>query len=105
MKRTGAAVRQQISRSAEKRGELRQASTGEVSLVFGDVDAASGAKEVRGQLLDRSASGFRAEHRFPGLTCGQVVQFRLPASNTGRARVVWTRIAGEYVESGFIIVK
>lgn len=73
--------------------------------MFADTAAASGLKEVRGQLLDRSANGFRAEHRSPGLTCGQVVEFRLPASVTGRARVVWTRIAGEHVESGFFIVR
>jgi len=103
MKRTAAAPKRQ-NRRAEKRSEPRNTGTGNISLVFADTNATSGLREVRGRLVDRSARGFRAEHECPGLTCGQMVQFQLPALPTGRARVVWTRIAGGRVESGFFIV-
>ena len=104
MKREAAATKQQRSKSGEKRLELREASTGDISLVFADTNATTGLREVRGRLVDRSARGFRAEHEFPGLTCGQMVQFHLQASSPGRARVVWTRITGGCVETGFFIV-
>jgi hypothetical protein len=59
---------------------------------------------VCGKVLDRSAGGFRAEHDCSQLTCGQIVEFRLMASR-GLARVVWTRILGDRVESGFLILQ
>lgn len=104
MRRTAAATKQQRSKSGEKRCELRNTSTGDISLVFADTNAMSGLREVRGRLIDRSARGFRVVHEFPGLTCGQMVQFSLPASSEGRARVAWTRIVGGHVETGFFIV-
>lgn len=65
----------------------------------------TGRTEVQGRLLDRSASGFRAEHGFPGLTCGQIVEFRINGSAKRQARVVWTRIMGARVETGFFILR
>jgi hypothetical protein len=83
----------------EQRREPRSAVDGEVRFLLGEGD-----KEVRGKLLDRSASGFRAEHDCPELACGQLVQFHLKASSKGVARVVWTRISAGRVETGFLII-
>lgn len=59
--------------------------------------------EVTAQLLDYSKSGFRAVHAYSALSAGQVVQFqRLLA--WGKARVVWNRILGEKVETGFVLI-
>jgi hypothetical protein len=72
---------------------------GEVIFHFGDA-----RKEVRARLMDRSTSGFRAEHDSSELTCGQLVEFQLEASDPRIARVVWTRIAGGRVETGFLLL-
>lgn len=83
----------------EQRREPRRAAVGEVIFQFGDA-----RKEVRARLVDRSTTGFRAEHDSSELTCGQLVEFRFGASATTVARVVWTRIAGGRVETGFLIL-
>ncbi len=58
--------------------------------------------EIHGRLVDVSSSGFRMSHGYTALESGQTVEFsHLEA--TGRARVVWTRISGERVESGFLV--
>jgi hypothetical protein len=89
----------------EQRAETRHVVQGEVRFTFDEGGSAKGgSKEIRGKLLDRSTSGFRAEHDCPGLTSGQVVRFRITASSHGTARVVWTRILGERVETGFLIL-
>jgi hypothetical protein len=59
--------------------------------------------EVRAQLVDYSKSGFRAVHEYSALSTGQVVRFqRLVA--WGSARVVWNRILGAQVETGFVVL-
>jgi len=83
----------------EQRQEPRSAAGDDVYFLFGDA-----VRQVQGRLLDRSASGFRAEHDCTELTCGQMVQFHIQASTRGQARVVWTRILGARVETGFFIV-
>lgn len=55
---------------------------------------------VYGSVVDISASGFRATHNCPGLSTGQIVSFRHSLA-TGRAQVIWTRISGDQVQSGF----
>jgi hypothetical protein len=62
-----------------------------------------GAATVNGVLADTSAGGFRAQHNCPGLTPGQCVNFEY-GRVSGRARVVWTRITPDRVESGFLIL-
>jgi len=57
---------------------------------------------IRAFLMDLSASGFRASHASKELCSGQEVAFCHDAGN-GMARVVWTRIDGHSVESGFLI--
>jgi hypothetical protein len=60
-------------------------------------------QDVTGQLLDVSSNGFRASHNCPDLSTGLTVQFSHPAGS-GIARVVWNRITGNRVESGFFIL-
>jgi len=98
MKRPAGTSSSETGQHIEQRREPRRTVKGDVRFLFGD------AQEARGTLLDRSASGFRAEHDCPQLTCGQLVQFRLGPSSRGLARVVWTRISGNRVESGFRVV-
>ena len=58
---------------------------------------------ISGQMLDISRTGFRARHTFRGLTSGQMVRYAFGRVE-GRARVVWTRIMADHVESGFLIL-
>jgi|SRR5882672_4944070 len=102
MKRSAGTSKAETGQQAEQRRELRQAASGEVRFQFGAGMSNSGG-EVLAILLDRSARGFRAQHSCSQLTCGQIVEFRLMAAK-GIARVVWTRIQGDSVESGFLIL-
>ena len=83
----------------ERRREARVAAQGEIVLL---VDSPQ-TLEVRGRLLDRSNTGFRASHMYPALTSGQTVRCRLENKEI-LVRVVWNRIVEEEVESGFLIV-
>lgn len=58
---------------------------------------------LQGVLLDVSTHGFRAIHNAPTLASGQTVLFE-HSGRTGRARVVWTRIDGDQVQSGFYVL-
>lgn len=90
-----------MSRSSqERRREARQPASGPVRLL---VEDPLQPRTVEGSLVDVSTHGFRARHGFSGLTSGQVVSFEHGA-RTGRARVAWTRVTGEGVESGFYIL-
>lgn len=60
-------------------------------------------RSLAAQLLDLSVSGFRAGHDFVEFHTGSTVGFRHPGAS-GRARVVWNRISGTSVESGFFII-
>jgi hypothetical protein len=104
MKNSAGTSRPETGRSAEQRREPRRATSGEVRFSFSEGGSKLGSREVRGQLIDSSASGFRAEHDCAELTCGQIVRFRLRAASKGKARVVWTRILGGRVETGFLIL-
>src|SRR6476646_2160627 len=104
MKRSAGTSKAGAGQHVEQRREPRRAARGEVRFQFGAGMAASDGAEVRGKVLDRSAGGFRAQHDCSRLTCGQIVEFRL-TSSSGLASVVWTRILGERVESGFLILR
>ena len=82
----------------EQRGEERRPAQGEVRLFMGDVPS-----EIRGRLLDTSHSGFRVAHSVATLRSGQIVGFEHSGSE-GTARAIWTRIVGDCVESGFLIL-
>ena len=58
---------------------------------------------IAGRLVDISRSGFRALHHAQALTAGQDVEFEI-GERPGSARVIWTRISGGRVESGFLIL-
>jgi hypothetical protein len=58
---------------------------------------------VPGRLLDVAASGFRVRHKSRSLVSGLTVHFEFPGAE-GMARVMWTRILGDIVESGFHIL-
>ena len=84
---------------SERREEPRFAAKGEVRLRA----EAAASRAVKGTVIDTSARGVRARHDCYDLTSGQIVTFehRLEA---GRARIMWTRIVGDVVESGFLIL-
>lgn len=104
MKRSAGASKSGTGQHVEQRREPRRAAGGEVRFQLGAGMAKNDGGEVRGKLLDHSAGGFRAQHGCTQLTCGQIVEFRLMAIS-GVARVVWTRILGDRVESGFLILR
>lgn len=59
--------------------------------------------EIQAHLIDVSLSGFRAAYNSPALSPGQLVGFQRVAAR-GNARVIWTRISGAQIESGFVLV-
>lgn len=83
----------------EKRREIRRPADGTVRVSYFDPQKV----DVVGRLIDLSRSGFRMEHGCASLSTGQVVEFS-HAEASGRARVMWKRIMGEHVESGFLVV-
>ena len=84
---------------AERRGASRFRTKGHVKLWW----PAQGAEPIWGKLVDTSRTGFRASHNCLGLGAGQTVGFELSGSQ-GLARVVWTRVLGDRVESGFALL-
>jgi hypothetical protein len=86
--------------AAERRTERRHAADGHLKFCFDD----PAHREVTGRLLDYSKSGFRAAHSYTALSTGQIVDFQHVVA-VGQARVMWNRIAGDRVESGFLIIK
>lgn len=104
MKKSPGTSNPEVSRAQEQRREARFVAGGEVRFSFHELGAKPGSKEVRGTLMDRSASGFRAQHDCAELTTGQLVRFHLRGGSKGKARVIWTRILGDRVETGFFIL-
>ncbi len=84
----------------ERRTKARQAAGGEVVFFFADPDAV----EVHGTLLDVSLDGFRAAHPNTALRAGQEVAFRHPLAR-GSAQVIWNRVLGDRVETGFRVLE
>lgn len=81
----------------EQRKEPRRRVRGTVLVI--------GARgEIDGELVDLSESGFRVAHADASLEPGQVVRF-CHREAAGKARVIWNRIMGGRVESGFLIVE
>jgi len=83
----------------ERRKEPRSPADGKVEFLLEDPLP----RKFHGRLVDVSEGGFRASHEPTGLHAGVEVRFRHPAAE-GRARVMWTRVLGERVESGFLIL-
>jgi len=84
----------------EKRREVRRQASGAVRIRFGSPQAT----EIEGQLVDVSLSGFRMSHHFVALASGQLVEFS-HVEAAGRARVMWNRVVGDRVETGFLVVR
>jgi hypothetical protein len=87
------------SNPCDRRIEPRRPASGQVKLRPEGFATAS----VPGQMLDINSSGFRARHSLQALVSGLIVEF-VYGSIEGRARVVWTRILSDQVESGFLIL-
>jgi hypothetical protein len=85
--------------TSDRRAEERYSAEGEVLLSFDDPMH----QEIRGNLLDYSRSGFRALHGHRELRNGQLVGFRHEVDR-GQARVIWNRILGPRVETGFLVI-
>jgi hypothetical protein len=83
---------------AEQRRETRRQGHGNV-LVRPE---SPGSRDIQGRMVDVSGSGFRMAHDCSALTAGQYVTFAHVEAR-GRARVVWTRILEDSVESGFVV--
>ena len=88
-----------VGKGAERRAEPRRMARGKVNLWPEGFSNAT----APGRLLDSSRSGFRAQHGLKGLGPGQCVHFE-HGNLEGRARVVWTRILDDRIESGFLIL-
>ncbi len=85
---------------AEKRREIRRPAQGCVTIAWSNPRPMA----VFGRLVDVSDSGFRMAHDCTSLVSGQIVTFDHEEAR-GNARVVWSRILGEGVESGFVLVR
>ena len=85
---------------AERRGEGRDAFSGEIVLVLDGVPPVS----LHGQLVDISQGGLRVRHTFPDLACGSELTFQYPAGQ-GRARVIWNRFVDDGCESGLLLLR
>ncbi len=85
---------------AERRREARSRAQGAVNLLVED----PAPQLIGGVLLDVSPSGFRALHQCRWLKSGREIRFQ-HRSAAGRARVMWSRILPDSVESGFLILR
>ncbi len=83
----------------DRRSTRRFAVEGEVTLSFVDTVP----REVIGQLTDYSGEGFSVTHSYCRFIADQSVRYQHVLGN-GHAKVVWNRIIGETVETGFLIV-
>jgi hypothetical protein len=86
--------------AADRRSERRYEGHGPLKLSFDDPSP----QEITGQLMDYSTNGFRAVHAYAALHTGQVVEFQHSVA-VGKARVMWNRIAGDRVETGFFVIR
>ena len=90
---------ERYSNPADRRAELRRPASGHVRISPEGLATIS----IPGEMVDINGSGFRARHSFQALGSGRIVEFAY-GSVQGRARVVWTRILSDHVESGFLIL-
>ena len=92
-------MHEKYSNPADRRTEPRRPASGAVKIRPDGLPAIS----IPGEMVDINDSGFRARHSFQALGSGHIVEFAY-GSVQGRARVVWTRILSDHVESGFLIL-
>lgn len=84
---------------AERRREPRVRSTGVVTIRVED----ESGPVFEAELVDMSPGGFRVAHHQPSLERGTDVSYRHDKA-AGKARVMWNRLAGGRVETGFRIL-
>lgn len=82
----------------ERRNQARSQASGTAQLLV----AEPVAREITGQLVDRSEKGFRLTHHDPDLVAGERVRFTMD-NCSGVAMVVWRRILPQHIECGFMI--
>ena len=83
---------------ANRRGELRRRAAG-----TGWMELLDSIGRVEFKLADTSPSGFCACHHYGALRAGQRVRFHHEQAE-GVAMVIWNRVLGHDVQSGFLIV-
>ena len=88
------------SHNGERRATARRPAQGEVFIYLDSI----GPSPVLALLLDISSDGFRATHPRLLLPPGQEVCFRCPQA-AGVARVMWNRIDGDEMQTGFLILE
>jgi hypothetical protein len=81
----------------DRRIAPRQAASGLVELIFENPTPMA----VAAELVETSATGFRALHASSALEPGVEVEYRRPGA-AGRARVVWTQVTQDRRISGFV---
>ena len=81
----------------DRRIAERQPASGSVELIFENPTPMA----VAAELVDTSATGFRALHACSALEVGVEVEYRRSGA-AGRARVVWTQITQDRRISGFV---
>lgn len=82
----------------DRRSEPRVKTSGEVRLSI----CGTQKLEIPGRVLDLSAHGMRAEHMYPALTPGMMLEVQYGPQQYS-ARVVWNRIKEDGVETGFYL--
>ena len=82
----------------DRRHEPRFKASGQVFLILEEPQSLA----IPGRIIDQSDHGMRVEHMYAALNSGVLVQID---SGAGKytARVVWTRIKDDGVESGFYL--
>lgn len=85
--------------TSDRRTAPRVAQSGHVQLTFEDPVPAA----IEAELVEMSATGFRASYGGKGLAPGLEVQYRRDQLS-GHARVVWTHILEGKRVSGFLIL-
>jgi hypothetical protein len=81
----------------DRRTAPRQATSGRVELIFENPTPMA----IAAELVETSATGFRALHASSALEPGVEVEYRRSGA-AGRARVVWTQITQDTRVSGFV---
>src|SRR5215813_10036135 len=99
MKRSISRRSQPVLSPENRRREERVAASGNVTLRPANLPDA-----IIAQLVDVSASGFRAAFSTGTLSSGEEVTFT-SSGWSGVAVVVWSRIAGNMRECGFLVRK
>jgi hypothetical protein len=84
----------------ERRREPRQVASGTIRLTTKSDEPLF----FQGELVNVSESGFSVRHHQTRLHAGLEVHY-VHSQGQGSARVMWTRILRERVESGFVLTR